>query len=921
LAGAPALLELPLDHPRPAIQGHHGAREPIRLPPELARRLEALGRREGATLHMVLLGAFQSLLARYAGTDDVVVGSPVAGRGRGEVEGVIGFFVNTLVLRVKLDGDPTFREVLRRAREGALGAWAHQDVPFERLVAELRPERSMSYSPLFQVLFTLLDDATEPSLPGLHVAGVEAELATAKFDLALSLTAGPGGLSGVLSYRTELFRRATIQRMLGHLTRVLEQVAADADVRLSELELMGDRERRLVVEDWNRTAADYPALPIHRIFEEHAAATPNAVAVVMDDERVSYGELNARANRLARRLARNGVGAETRVGLCLRRDPELVVALLAVLKAGGAYVPLDAGYPDERLAWMLDDAEIAVLLTEEALRGSLPARGGMAVVSVDGDRERIAGESAENLAGGAGADGLAYVMYTSGSTGTPKGVAVEHRSVARLVRGADYVELGPAEVILQAAPVSFDASTFEIWGALLNGGRLVLLPGAAPTLEELGGALIRHGVTTLWLTAGLFQAMVEERVDDLRTVRQLLTGGDVVPAHAVARVRERFPACRVINGYGPTENTTFTCCHTVAARWSGGPVPIGSAIRGTRVRVLNAALRPLPDGAPGELFAGGAGVARGYLNRPALTAERFLPDPFAVEPGARMYRTGDRVRRRADGVVDYLGRIDQQVKIRGFRIEPGEIEAVLGRERGVAACAVVPEPADAAGGRRLVAYVVGTADADALRTALRRTLPEYMVPAVFVALHSLPLTPNGKVDVRALPAPESTPRQRHVPPRTPTEELLAGILEEVLGVERVGATDGFHELGGHSLAAMRVVSRIREAFGAELPLRAVFERPTVAELAEAVDEIRRDRVPPLPRVVPVDRSAPLPLSFAQERLWFLDRLEGASPLYTIPVALRIGGALDVAALERALGEIVRRHESLRTTFGGAAGEV
>ncbi len=926
LGGAPELLELPADHPRPPHPSHRGGTVPVQLSAALLERLQALGRGEGATLYMVLLGAFQVLLAKYAGTDDVVVGSPIAGRTRRETEGLIGFFVNTLVLRTDLGGDPGFREVVRRVRGVTLGAYEHQDVPFERLVEELRPERSLSHAPLFQVMFTLENAAgaggagdaggapgeAGGGIPGLEVGRMGADVPVAKFDLMLGLAATPQGLLGALDYSTDLFERATAERMAAHLERVLEQVAADADRPLSALELVGAEERARV-EAWNATAVEYPSdAGIPALFEEWAARTPDAVALAFAGGSVTYAELDARANRLARYLRRYGVGPEVRVALCLERGPELVAAILAILKAGGAYVPLDPAYPAGRLAFMLADSGAAVLVTQESLRAGLPSADGVGVVSLDGAAAEIAAEDAAPLGAGTGARGLAYVMYTSGSTGTPKGVGVEHRSVVRLVRGADYVALGPDEVILQAAPVSFDASTLEIWGALLNGGRLALMSAAAPSLEELGRSLREHAVTTLWLTSGLFQAMVEERLDDLGDLRQLLAGGDVLPAWHVIKVRERFPHIRLVNGYGPTENTTFTCCYSVPNGWSGASVPIGGPIPNTRVYVLDEALRPVPIGLPGELFAAGDGLARGYVGRPALTAERFIPDPFV--PGGRMYRTGDRVRWLAEGVVEYRGRLDEQVKIRGFRIEPGEIESVLRGMDGVGDCAVIVRE-DAPGDKRLVAYVVGDGEPDALRASLRGRLPEYMVPGAFVFLDALPLTPNGKLDRKALPAPDyAGAADAYVAPRTPTEEMLAGTWAEVLRLDRVGVAENFFHLGGHSLLATRVVSRIREVFGVELPLRALFEGPTVAEMAERVEEIRRAGVAVLPPVVPVERTGPLPLSFAQERLYFLDRLAPGSALYNMPFALRLDGALDVSAAERALGEVVRRHEALRTIF-------
>ncbi|HEY0015276.1 MAG TPA: amino acid adenylation domain-containing protein [Longimicrobium sp.] len=928
LAGAPALLELPTDRPRPAVQSYRGATERIALGADLAQALEAVARREGATLYMVLLAAFSVLLSKYAGTEDVVVGSPAAGRTSRDVEGLIGFFVNTLVMRTGLGGDPSFRELLGRVREGTLGAFEHQEVPFERLVEELAPERSLGHAPLVQAMFTLNEAAGfRGSLPGLEVADLDIDLATTKFDLALSLGADGDGLRGTLAYATDLFDRATIRRMAAHLSRVLGQAAAEPGVRLSHLTLLDEAERAQVVDGWNRTDAEYPSRrPIHQLFQEQAARTPDAVAATSGDRSLTYGALNERANRLAHHLVRLGVGPETRVGLCVERGLEMVVSILAILKAGGAYVPLDASYPAGRLAQMLADAEVRVLVAQESTRAAVPVPQGVAVASVDGDARRIADQPAENPAAGVGARGLAYVMYTSGSTGTPKGVGVEHRGVVRLVRGADYADFGPDQVVLQAAPVSFDASTLELWAPLLNGGRVVLMPGETPSLEELGRAVMEYGVTTLWLTAGLFQVMVEQRLDDLRGVRQLLAGGDVLPVEAVRRVRERFPAMRIINGYGPTENTTFTCCHTVPAGWSGGPVPIGRPVSGTRVYVLDAALRPVPAGVPGELYAGGHGVARGYLGRPGMTAERFVPDPFGAEPGARLYRTGDRARWRPDGTVEFLGRVDTQVKIRGFRIEPGEIEAALRRHPSVVECAVVVRQDGARAGvpgeKRLVAYVVGGADADALRGHLRASLPDYMVPAAYVALDALPLNANGKVDRRALPAPDFSAADAFVAPRTPVEEVLAGIWAQVLGRERVGAADNFFAIGGHSLLATRVVSRVREVFGVEVPLRAVFECPTVARLAERVEALRRAGIPPLPPVVPVRRTDAPPLSFAQERLWFLDRLQPGSASYNVPAALRLRGALDVRALERSLSAIVQRHETLRTVFAqGPAGPV
>lgn len=887
LDGAPPLLELPTDHPRPAVQTTHGAHERIRFSVELSERLRVLARHEGATLYMTYLSAFQVLLSKYAGSEDVVVGSPIAGRTLHETEGLIGCFTNTLVLRTDLSGDPTFREVLSRVRETALSAYEHQDVRFEVLVEALRLERSLGHSPLFQVMFAFAVNPPRGALAsGLRVTPVAAvDANTSKFDLTLAVAEGDESCTeAVLDYRTDLFERGTIRRMLRHLERVLQQVTVDADLPLSALELLDESERRTVLEEWNRTDVDYPAdYGIAALFEAQATRTPAAIAIVSDDESLTYRELNARANRLAVHLAALGVGHETRVGICLERSPELVVSLLATLKAGGAYVPLDPMYPAERLAFMLKDSGVEVLLTQETLRDALPLLPSLRVVAVDAQGERVADERVENPRNAPGTDSLAYVMYTSGSTGTPRGVALEQRGVVRLVRGANYAELCPDEVILAATPVSLDASTLEIWGALLNGGRIALAPAGTPSLEDMGRTLVRHQVTTLLLSAGMFQAMVDQQLEDFSGVRQILVRDYVLPVAAVLRLRARFPTCRVINAYGPTENTTFTCCYPVPEGWTGGALPVGTPISNTRVYVLDGSHRPTPIGVPGELYAAGAGVARGYLHRPALTAERFLPDPFGPEGGGRMYRTGDRARWRPDGTIEVLGRLDAQVKVRGVRVEPGEIEAALRRIPGVAECVVIARE-DELGDRRLVAYVVGNADAESLRKHLREVLPDYMVPAVFVGLDALPLTSSGKVDRRALPAPEG-----YVAPRTPTEGVLAAIWAEVLGVERVGVNDDFFALGGNELLAIRAFSRIREISAAELPFRTLFEAPTVARLAERLEAAR-------------------------------GRTSNASPTL-LRVSAEVPVWIDADTAAEVLGDVVRALSALDIALGGNGLEV
>jgi aspartate racemase len=833
LAGAPPLLDLPTDRPRPATLTYRGAHLEFEVPEEIAGQLKALGRSENATLFITLLTAFQVLLSRCTGQEDVVVGTALAGRSRVETEGLIGFFVNTLPLRTVVSGTTSFRQLLARVARAVLGALAHQDLPFEKLVEELHPQRSLSHAPLFQVLFNFHNVPRESlQLPGLTIRTLEVDTRIAKYDLSLTLADRPDGILGGFTYNADLLDRETVVRLAARFRCLLEGIAAEADARVCDLPLLPEAEERQVVQGWNATATPYPReATIHGLFEAQAARIPDAVALAGPTGSMTYRQLNERANQLAHHLRARGVGPEAAVAVCLERSPDLIVALLAVLKAGGAYVPLDPTYPRQRLAFFLEDTRAAVLVTKKDLAANLPPAAH--VVCLDTDRATIAAWPRDNPDAGVRAEGLAYVIYTSGTTGTPKGVAVVHRGVVRLVQQTNYVDLNEREVLIHLSAVTFDASTFEIWGALLNGGRLVVAPPGMPSPGELGQLLRDGSVTTLWLTAGLFHQVIESAPEVLRPVRQLLAGGDVLSSPHVRKALEGRPGVMLINGYGPTENTTFTCCHRLtAAAQVDTNVPIGSPIANTTVYLLDAYLRPVPIGTPGELYIGGAGLARGYLGRPDLTAEKFVPDPFAAEPGARLYRTGDRARWLADGSIEFLGRVDRQVKVRGFRVELEEIEAVLKTHPAVRDCAVIARPHEG-GDKQLVAYVV--ADAADLGPELihfaGQELPGFMVPAAVVGLKELPLTAHGKVNRAALPAPGAAPAGG-MPPRDALETQLVMLWEEVLGRRPIGVQDNFFEVGGHSLLAARLFARIEAVLGQTIPLRVLFQAPTVAGLAE-----------------------------------------------------------------------------------------
>jgi amino acid adenylation domain-containing protein len=833
LAGAPTVLELPLDRPRPPVQTYRGARETLLLSRPVAEGLWAVSHQQGATLFMTLLAAFQALLGRYSGQQQIVVGSPIANRTRPEMEGLIGFFVNTLALRTDLSGDLSFRQLLARVREVCLGAYAHPDLPFEKLVEELQLPRSLSHSPLFQVLFVLQNAPRAPlELAGLTHTALEIDSGMAKFDLSLFVVETPHGLKAVMEYNTDLFEAETIQRMLGHYQVLLEGIVADPEQRLSELPLLTAAERQQLLVEWNRTEAHYPHDEcIHQLIETQVERTPEAVAVVCGEDQLTYRELNARANQVAHYLKKRGVGPDRRVGLCVERSLQMVVGMLGILKAGGAYLPLDLAFPRERLAFVLADAQATVVVTQERWidQAAVPATQ---VVYLDSEGERIARCSEQNPNSGVAPGHLAYVIYTSGSTGQPKGVAIEHRSTIAFLDWARTL-FTPEQLagVLASTSLCFDLSVFELLVPLCWGGTVILAENALqlPALPAAGEVTLINTVPS---------AIAELlRVDGVPpSVTTINLAGEPLPNSLAQEIYQKKTVQHVLNLYGPTEDTIYSTYARVE-KGSGSAVPIGRPIANTQLYVLDQHLQPVPVGIPGELHLGGAGLARGYLNQPELTAEKFIPHPFSDDPEARLYKTGDRVRYRPDGNLEFLGRWDHQVKIRGYRIELGEIEAVLTQHPAVRECVVLARE-DRPGERRLVAYLVpdreGVLIPIELREFLKEKLPEYMVPATLVMLEALPRTPNGKIDRGALPEPDPMRPELAEPfvaPRSPVEERLAGIWAEVLGLERVGVDDDFFELGGHSLLATQVIARARRMFPVELPLRYLFEAPTVAGLA------------------------------------------------------------------------------------------
>jgi amino acid adenylation domain-containing protein len=915
LDGLPQILTLPPDRPRPLKRVYRGAMHSIMLSERLTWEFKGLSQRRGLTLFMVLLAGFQTLLARYSGQNDIVTGVPTAGRNLPELDHLIGFFLNPLVIRTDFSGDPTIAELLDRIQEVCLGAYAHQDAPFEKVVEELRPERGLTHTPLFQVIF-LFQNTPKPNvnLRGLQLSNEGLDVGRIKFDFSLYMAEQDGKMLVLAQYDAELYEKTSIERMVEHLKNLLEGITTEPERCLSTLSMLGHSERQQILKDWNRTDARYPhTLCVHELVERQVERRPDAVAVEAEQE-LSFGGLNRRADRLARRLRELGVGPEVVVGICLERRTELLISILGVMKAGGVYLPLEPSYPVRRLAYMLREARARVLLSERK-RAEFDW---LEQIRPESDQRGEVRESAASMESQVGPDNLVYLIYTSGSTGEPKGVEIRHGAVVNFLDAMGReIGVGAGEIWLAVTPLSFDIAAMELLLPLIRGGRVVI----ADRMEVADGAEFalavgRHRVEFLQATPAGWRLLLEGGWGETRWMRALC-GGEALPAALAAELVRR--SAGVWNLYGPTETTIWSSASRVAS--DRGGVSIGGPIQNTQMYVLDEWMEPVPVGVIGQIYIGGEGLARGYCRQPGLSAERFVPDELGEGAGGRLYRTGDLGRYRADGALEFVGRCDHQVKLHGFRIELGEVDAALGEHPGVQAV-ITDLRRNGEGESRLVSYVVrqteGAPTAGQLQEFLKERLPVYMMPAALVFLPQLPLTSNGKVNRRELPEPEMSPGH-YVAPRNAIEEVVAGIWESILGIDGVGIEDNYFELGGHSLQATQLLSRVRAALEVEVSLRQLFESPTVAGLARHIEQARGGaRLSP--PVVAKERKEDLPLSYGQQRLWFLEQLHPGSGLYNLPRAVRLKGRLVVARLEQSIMEVARRHDVLRTSFPVSSGQ-
>ena len=933
LADVPAL-QLPTDRARPAVQTFNGAHQTLKLDTELLESIKTLSRSEGVTLFMTLLAAFQTLLLRYAGQEKIAVGTPIANRTRAEIEPLIGFLVNTLVMCVNLGGNPTFRELLRRVREVALGAYAHQDLPFEKLVEELRPERNLSHQPLFQVMFVLQNAPGEDlELPGLTIRRVEVETRTSKFDVILFAWEEVDGLMLWVDYNTDLFDKTTITRMLGHLQALVQGAVDNPGQHIWDLPMATSKELGQMLVEWNRTNNRVvEGECIHRLIEEQVRKTPGSIAAVFENDELTYEELNRRANRVARYLQRRGVGPDSLVGICLDRSLDMLISLLAIIKAGGAAVALDRAYPEDRLTHIVQDAQMAALFAEDGSVNDVLGQT-TTIICPRSDREEIAREDDADPVSAVTPQNLLYAIYTSGSTGLPKGVGVTHQAFFNLLEWQrEYSGLRPNAKTLQFATFGFCVSFQEIFSTWCGGDTLFMISEEKRTdITGLLGLIENYSIERLYVPFAALKHLAEINHTEMRrpsSLREIITAGEQLQiTPSIQRFFHALVDCSLNNQYGASE-THVVCSFSLQSDPSNWPTipPVGRPISNVQIYILDRYLRPVPVGIPGEICASGACLPRGYVSDPELTALKLTPNPFSNEPGSRLYRTGDLAVYLPDGNIKVIGRLDHQIKIRGFRIEPGEIEAVLRKCPQVKDAAIAVNETES-GYKRLVAYLVLTDeksyDADRVRDFLKTKLPEYMIPWSFITLSALPLNANGKLDYSALPAPQAAElnlSKELSGPRNQVEATLVNIWAKVLGTERVGIFDNFFDLGGHSLLATQLISSARDAFKVELSLRRLFEFPTVASLAKQIDSATvEDLGFSAPPIIPMPRDRELPLSFAQQRLWFLDQLEPGSTRYNIRGAVRVKGVLNISAFEKSVDAIIRRHESFRTTFHSERG--
>lgn len=936
LEGELPLLQLPADRSRPAVKTDNGSSAYFNLSPELSAKLKMLSRKEGTSLYVTLLAAFQVLLSKFSGQEDIITGTPVAGRTKSAYERMMGYFVNPVAIRGNTGGDPAFVSFLGQIRKTVLDALSHQEFPFPLIVEKLNIPRDVSRTPVFQAMFFLqtiqqYDSAAELLIPGnqgtsvklgdLHLEYFHFPHKEGRFDVTLEMIEGKEGLSGLFKYNTDLFDASSIERIIAGFKILLECIAENPAARISELSVLTNEQRAQVLQEWNDTEEIFEGKQfVHELFEEQAAQNPHMPAVVFEDQKLSYQDLNERANRLARYLKEKGAGPEVLVGICLERSAEVMVSILAIMKAGAGYVPVDPGFPGERLLYMAENSGMKILIAENRLHDQFSATG-IQMICPGKDSEAIKKQSAENLTNIASPDNLTYVIYTSGSTGQPKGVGVEFRQLHNYVKGVtSRLDLNHQASYATVSTFAADLGNTVIFPSLITGGCLHIISGERITDPQAFAAYMRkHRIDCIKITPSHMEALMNaDDPSEVLPVKRLILGGESCSAALLAKVEQLAPECLVFNHYGPTETTVGAITCQLSGR-STSHIPLGRPVPNTRTYLLDQYRQPVPVGVAGELYIGGAGVARGYLNNESLTGERFLPDPFVQKDGARMYRTGDLAKYLPDGNIVFLGRADGQVKIRGYRIELGEIKSAILAHSEVADVFVTTYEHKT--GKNLCAYIVpsvsGKFSEGELRIFLENKLPGYMLPQAFVVLEKLPLTSNGKIDHRALPAPsEMQERTRgYGHPSDATEEVITGIWSDVLGRNDIGIHDHFFHIGGHSLLATQVISRIRSAFSVDLPVHRLFVSPTVSGLSEYVRSLSASVN--LSSIAPAERKKDIPLSFPQQRLWILDQLNGQSALYNMPAVLRFEGRLELEYLEAAVNEVYRRHEILRTNFTGS----